>query len=56
MGKTAFSMNIAEHGTVERWLPVSVFSMEMGGTQLEIRAIGKLSEAPMYIGDTAMNS
>lgn len=80
MGKTAFSMNIAEHVAVEARLPVAVFSMEMGGTQLVMRmlgsvgrldqhvlrtgklgdddwqkltfAIGKLSEAPMYIDET----
>ena len=32
MGKTAFSMNIAEHVAVNEHLPVAVFSMEMGGT------------------------
>jgi replicative DNA helicase len=80
MGKTAFSMNIAEHVAVEVHKPVAVFSMEMGGTQLVLRmlgsvgrldqhvlrtgrlgdedwqkltfAIGKLSEAPMYIDET----
>jgi len=80
MGKTAFSMNIAEHVAVEAKLPVAVFSMEMGGAQLVMRmlgsvgrldqhvlrtgrlqdedwqkltyAIGKLSEAPMYIDET----
>lgn len=80
MGKTAFSMNIAEHVAVEHHLPVAVFSMEMGGTQLVMRmlgsvgrldqhvlrtgklqdedwskltfAIGKLSDAPMYIDET----
>ena len=80
MGKTAFSMNIAEHVAVEYKAPVAVFSMEMGGTQLVMRmlgsvgrldqhvlrtgklgdedwqkltyAIGKLSEAPMYIDET----
>ncbi|MDN0073487.1 replicative DNA helicase [Crenobacter sp. SG2303] len=80
MGKTAFSMNIAEHVAVEAGLPVAVFSMEMGGAQLVMRmlgsvgmldqhvlrtgrlqdedwsklttAIGKLSEAPMYIDET----
>lgn len=80
MGKTAFSMNIAEHVAIEAGLPVAVFSMEMGGTQLVMRmlgsvgrldqhilrtgklgdedwqkltfAIGKLSDAPMYIDET----
>ena len=80
MGKTAFAMNVAEHVAVEKHLPVAVFSMEMGGTQLVMRmlgsvgrldqhvlrtgrlqdedwsrlttAIGKLSEAPMFIDET----
>ncbi len=80
MGKTAFSMNIAENVAIEAGLPVAVFSMEMGGAQLVMRmlgsvgrldqhvlrtgklgdedwqkltyAIGKLSEAPMYIDET----
>lgn len=80
MGKTAFSMNVAEHVAVEVRLPVAVFSMEMGGSQLVMRmlgsvgrldqhvlrtgrlgdddwqkltfAIGKLSEAPLYIDET----
>ena len=34
MGKTAFSLNIAEHVALETGLPVAVFSMEMSGTQL----------------------
>jgi replicative DNA helicase len=43
MGKTAFSLNIAEHlGLVER-LPVAVFSMEMSGTQLVMRMIGSVA-------------
>jgi len=80
MGKTAFSMNIAENVAIETGLPVAVFSMEMGGAQLVMRmlgsvgrldqhilrtgklgdedwqkltyAIGKLSDAPMYIDET----
>ena len=39
MGKTAFSLNIAEHVAVDQGLPVAVFSMEMGGTQLAMRMI-----------------
>ena len=42
MGKTAFSMNIAEHAAVEMGLPVAVFSMEMGGTQLAMRMLGSV--------------
>lgn len=81
MGKTAFSLNIAEHVALELNKPVAVFSMEMGGTQLAMRllgsvgkldqhkvrtgrlededwpklthALGKLSEAPIFIDETA---
>ena len=34
MGKTAFSINIGENVAIDSGLPVAVFSMEMGGTQL----------------------
>jgi replicative DNA helicase len=42
MGKTTFSMNIAEHVAVEVGLPVAVFSMEMPGTQLAMRMMGSI--------------
>ena len=42
MGKTAFSINIAEHVAVEGKLPVAVFSMEMGGAQLVMRMLGSV--------------
>ena len=42
MGKTAFSLNIGEHVAVEQGLPVAVFSMEMGGTQLALRMVGSV--------------
>ncbi len=42
MGKTAFSMNIAENVAVEAGLPVAVFSMEMGGVQLAMRMLGSV--------------
>ncbi len=42
MGKTAFSLNIAENVAVDTKLPVAVFSMEMGGTQLAMRMIGSI--------------
>ena len=81
MGKTAFSINIAEHAAIKSGLPVGVFSMEMPGNQLAMRmlsslgridqhrlrtgklvdedwprltsAVGMLSEAPLYIDDSA---
>ncbi len=42
MGKTAFSINIAENVALESNKPVAVFSMEMGGTQLAMRMIGSV--------------
>lgn len=42
MGKTAFSINIAENVALESNKPVAIFSMEMGGTQLAMRMIGSV--------------
>ena len=42
MGKTAFALNIAEHVAVEEGLPVAVFSMEMGASQLALRMVGSI--------------
>ena len=42
MGKTALSLNIAEHVGLELKLPVLIFSMEMGGTQLAQRLLGSV--------------
>lgn len=42
MGKTALALNIAEHVAVEERLPVAVFSMEMGASQLTLRLVGSL--------------
>jgi replicative DNA helicase len=42
MGKTAFALNIAEAVAVNEGLPVLVFSMEMGASQLALRMIGSL--------------
>jgi replicative DNA helicase len=53
MGKTAFSLNIGEHVAIESGLPVAVFSMEMGGTQLAMRmlgSVGKLDQSQLRIG------
>jgi replicative DNA helicase len=81
MGKTAMALNIGEHVAIDLKLPVVVFSMEMGASQLAMRmigsvgrldqhklrtgrlaaddwerlstALGRLSEAPMLIDETA---
>ena len=42
MGKTAFALNIAENVGVKEGLPVLVFSMEMGASQLALRMVGSL--------------
>jgi replicative DNA helicase len=42
MGKTALAINIAEHVAVEEGLPVVVFSMEMGASQLALRMVGSV--------------
>ncbi len=42
MGKTAFALNIAEAVAVQEGLPVLVFSMEMGASQLALRMVGSL--------------
>jgi replicative DNA helicase len=53
MGKTAFALNIAEYVAVDVGLPVAVFSMEMGGTQLAMRmlaSIGRLDSHRVRTG------
>ena len=53
MGKTAFALNIAEHVAVNARLPVGVFSMEMGGSQLALRmltSIGRLDASRVRTG------
>lgn len=53
MGKTAFSLNIAEHVALDLKLPVAVFSMEMSATQLAQRligAVGKLDQHKLRTG------
>ncbi|MBI5918123.1 MAG: replicative DNA helicase [Nitrosomonadales bacterium] len=42
MGKTAFSINIAENVALDSAKPVAVFSMEMGGAQLAMRMLGSV--------------
>lgn len=49
MGKTAFSLNIAEHVAVEGKLPVAIFSMEMGGAQLVMRMLGSVGRLDQHV-------
>jgi replicative DNA helicase len=44
MGKTAFSLNIAENVALDVKLPVLVFSMEMGGAQIAQRFLSSVSK------------
>jgi replicative DNA helicase len=48
MGKTAFSINIAEHVAIESGKPVAVFSMEMSGVQLVTRMIGSVGRLDQH--------
>jgi replicative DNA helicase len=53
MGKTSFALNMAEHVAIEVGLPVAVFSMEMGGTQLAMRmlsSVGRLDAQRVRTG------
>ena len=42
MGKSSLAVNIAEHVALHEGLPVAVFSMEMGASQLAIRIVGSI--------------
>ncbi len=41
---TSFALNVAEHVGLELKLPVLVFSMEMGGSQLALRLMGSVAK------------
>jgi replicative DNA helicase len=44
MGKTAFALNLAEHVALGLGLPVLIYSMEMGGTQIAGRFLSSISK------------
>ncbi|MFN3595383.1 MAG: DnaB-like helicase N-terminal domain-containing protein, partial [Thiobacillaceae bacterium] len=48
MGKTAFSLNIAENVALEARLPVAVFSMEMAASQLVMRLLGSVGRLDQH--------
>ncbi|MGQ5524679.1 replicative DNA helicase [Chitinimonas sp. PSY-7] len=48
MGKTAFSVNIAENVALDSEKPVAIFSMEMGGAQLAMRMIGSVGRLDQH--------
>ena len=49
MGKTAFALNIGEHVALAAQLPVAVFSMEMGASQLALRMIGSVGRLDQHM-------
>ena len=48
MGKTAFSLNIAENVAIDLGLPVAVFSMEMASQQLVMRMMGSVGRLDQH--------
>ncbi len=53
MGKTSIALNMAEHVAIDQGLPVAVFSMEMGATQLAMRmlcSVGRLDQQRLRTG------
>ena len=48
MGKTALALNITEHVGVDNRMPVGIFSMEMGGTQLAMRMLGSVGRLDQH--------
>src|SRR5438477_6348194 len=48
MGKTALALNIGEHVALAAGLPVAVFSMEMGASQLALRMIGSVGRLDQH--------
>jgi replicative DNA helicase len=53
VGKTAFALNIGEHVAIDQALPVAVFSMEMGATQLAMRlvcSVGRIDQQRLRTG------
>lgn len=49
MGKTAFAINIAENVALESNLPIAVFSMEMGASQLVMRMLSSIGRIDQNI-------
>jgi len=48
MGKTAIALNMAEHVAVDNGLPVAIFSMEMGASQLAMRMLGSIARVDQH--------
>jgi replicative DNA helicase len=53
MGKTALALNIGEHVAIDKGMPVAVFSMEMGASQLALRmlsSVGRIDQQRLRTG------
>ena len=53
MGKTALALNISEHVAIDQGMPVAVFSMEMGASQLALRmlsSVGRIDQQRLRTG------
>jgi replicative DNA helicase len=48
MGKTSLAMNMAEHAALESGMPVGIFSMEMGASQLVMRMLGSVGRLDQH--------
>ena len=48
MGKTALALNFAEHVAVKNGIPVAIFSMEMGSSQLAMRLLGSIARVDQH--------
>jgi len=48
MGKTSLALNIGEHVALNTKMPVAVFSMEMGASQLALRMIGSVGRLDQH--------
>src|SRR5665811_189407 len=55
MGKTALAINIAENVAMDTKLPVAIFSMEMGATQLAMRMLGSVGKLNQHDLRTAVS-
>jgi replicative DNA helicase len=53
MGKTSLALNFGEHVALDQGLPVAVFSMEMGASQLAVRllsSVGRIDQQRLRTG------
>jgi replicative DNA helicase len=53
MGKTSLALNFGEHVALDQGLPVAVFSMEMGASQLALRllsSVGRIDQQRLRTG------